>query len=80
MTNAWTFSDYLLQWIWLGIIVVCAAVYCVRKFFGLSKGKGTADEACGGCLLKDNCHKDMSKCDNRRDRDNGSSGPTCGCC
>ncbi len=63
MTHDWTFHDFLLQWIWVGIIVICAVVMGVRSFIRNSKRKGL-DDVCGGCPLKDDCRKSPSECDN----------------
>ncbi|MDE6190157.1 MAG: FeoB-associated Cys-rich membrane protein [Muribaculum sp.] len=79
MTDPWTFSDYFIQWLWVGIIVASAIFFCVRRFFRSSKRRG-GDDACGGCPLKDNCHHDSSRCDHPSSGSGRGGSGSCGCC
>lgn len=66
----------------MGIIVVCAVVFCIRRFMRSSRlGGDKSDDACGDCPLKSDCNKSVSECDNiPDDRRRGGPGSSCGCC
>ena len=58
MIYNWTFFDFTIQWIWVGIIVVLAVVYLIgalRK--SMKKSRKRDNINCAGCILADKCDK-----------------------
>ncbi|MFG6381107.1 MAG: hypothetical protein K1V87_03250 [Muribaculum sp.] len=78
MTVCWTSTDFLLQWMWVALIVVCAVILAVRH---LRKSwrrahSGKAPQ-CAGCPLSESCEKDDARLlECAAKNDNGGSG----CC
>lgn len=45
-------TDVWIQWIVVGIVILAAVVWIIRRS---RRGKDGCDCGCGGCRLKDNC-------------------------
>ena len=77
--TGWTSNDFLLQWIWVAIIVACAIFLCVRNFVKPSKrGRNGLDAACDDCPVRDNCNKLPSNCD-VKSKEADEKSTSCGC-
>lgn len=74
MITYWTFFDFTIQWIWVGIIVALAAVYFIGTLRrSLRRPKGGNSVNCAGCVLADKCNHDADKCCEEK----GSDSATC---
>ena len=67
---AFKITDYTLQWVWVGLIVICALIFNVsyarRIYRNTRKG---ANPSCNGCVLIDKCERNKSAekpCDDYR--------------
>ncbi len=73
MVTGWTSTDFILQWIWVGLIVLCAALFCLLHILRIIRRKRNGkEEACNACPLKDSCRSSAGcNC--------GDDASSCGC-
>ncbi len=67
---AFKITDYTLQWVWVGLMVICALIFIVRYARRIYRNtrKG-ANPSCNGCVLIDKCERNKSAekpCDDYR--------------
>ena len=55
---AWTLTDYITQWIFVGIILACAVAHVIRQIITRRK-----NNKCNCCSLSDHCGKNTNSCD-----------------
>ncbi len=76
MTVCWTSTDFLLQWMWVALIVVCAVILAVRHFRkSWLRARNARSPQCADCPIADTCFKDDARVSECADKDGDS-----GCC
>ena len=62
MTVCWTSTDFLLQWMWVALIVVCAVILAVRHFRkSWLRVRNARSPQCADCPIADTCVKDDAR-------------------
>lgn len=77
----WMSGPYLLQWIWVALIVVAALVFAARYIrwaFGRTNRHAGSGRECEGCPLNSNSGQDSQCGRSACDKDGGHT--SCGCC
>lgn len=54
----WTLTDYIIQWIFVGIILACAIGFALQRTLARHNSN-----KCDGCTLSEKCSKKINNCD-----------------
>lgn len=67
MTICWTSTDFLIQWVWVALIVVLAVIICIRRANAAKRNAKNNVTSCDGCPVKDSCSGRKDDCDRTPD-------------
>jgi len=78
VTVCWTSTDFMLQWMWVALIVVCAVILAVRHFRkSWRRARNAKTPQCADCPLSETCEKDDARLSECADKNDDSD--LCGC-
>ncbi len=68
MIICWTTTEFLLQWIWVALIILCACLFFIMRIKRMKKYAGkNRNPSCDGCPMCDSCSAD--ECDSLKNQD-----------